>query len=51
MLLEQGDTEAQRGGCCFREVSAAGGGDRGVKTMQLLPQVAGEELSTECMLK
>lgn len=32
VLLEQGDAEAQRGGCCFREVSAAGGGDRGVKT-------------------
>lgn len=51
VLLEQGDAEAQRGGCCFREVSAAGGGDRGVKTMQLLPQMAGEELSTECMLE
>lgn len=32
-------------------VSAAGDGDRGVETMQLLPQTVGEVLSTKCMLK
>ena len=32
MLLEQGDAEAQRGGWTSGRVSAAGDGDRGVKT-------------------
>lgn len=32
-------------------VSAAGDGERGVETIQLLPQTVGEELGTDCVLK